>query len=74
MAVLNRELVNTSFSFNINNSKKFFTDMTIDIKVDMSRGCSVSVSINGSRASFTHSYAFSIEYEKCVKAITNNII
>ena len=74
MVVLDRKLVNISFSFNINNSKKFSINITIDMKVDISRDCSVSLSINGSRTSLTHSYASSIEYAKCVKAITNNTI
>ena len=66
--------MNISFHFNINNSKKSSTGVTIDIEVDMSRDCSISLNINSFRALLTYFYAFFIEYAECVKAIANNTI
>jgi len=72
MVVPNRELVNTPFSFNINNPKESSTGIVIDMEVNIPRGCSVSPSTNISRALLTYSYMSFMEYVEHVKAVTNN--
>jgi len=72
IVVPNRELVNTPFSFNINNPKKSSTGIAINMEVNIPRDCSVSPSTNIFRALLTHSYMSFMEYVEHVKAVTNN--
>jgi len=68
IVVPKRNSVNTLFSFNINtnNSQKPFTDMAMDIEVNISRDQYASSSTNGSRVSLTHSNMSSTKYAEYI--------
>jgi len=69
IVVPKRNSVNTLFSFNINtnnNSQKPFTDMAMDMEVNMLRDQYASSSTNGSRVSLTHSNVSSTKYAEYI--------